>query len=59
MIDANGKNTYAVAVRLCAPTNPDIDWIPLSIPEFRLEARDLTDEDVSKIVSLAHLFQLQ
>ena len=57
--DANGEEFHTLAAQFHAPTDTDIGWIPSSIPEFRSESCNLTDEDISKIASPAHLSPIQ
>ena len=42
-----------------SPNNPDIGWIPSSIPEFRTTADTLSEEELKKIASPIHVSPLQ
>ena len=56
---ANGDEFDTTREHLRVPSNPDIGWIPTSIPEYWQSSRCISDEDVRKITSPDHLSPLQ
>ena len=44
---------------LRSPNNPDIGWIPMSVPTYESSTQYLSEEDVKKITSPTHLSPLQ
>ena len=59
VIAADGKEIITTREHLRAPENPDIGWIPTSVPEYKTAAHNLSDEDIEKIASPIHLSPLQ
>jgi hypothetical protein len=55
----DGKEIETTREFLKSPNNPDIGWIPASVPEFKSTAKCLTDEDIRKISCPHHLSPLQ
>ena len=43
---------------LKSPNNPDVGWIPSSVPEFKSTANSLSEDYVRKMSSLHHLSPL-
>ena len=52
--DANGKIFEVTREHLRCPETPDIGWIPTSKSEYQQSSRELTDNDISKIVLPQH-----
>ena len=59
VIDSNGKEITTTRENLRAPTNPDIGWIPTTLPEYKSSTRCLTDEQIKTLCSPNHLSPLQ
>ena len=57
--DSNGKEITTTRENLRAPTNPDIGWIPTTLPEYKSSTRCLTDEQIKTLCSPNHLSPLQ
>ena len=55
----NGDEFVTKKEYLRSPDNPDIGWIPSSVPEYRMASKELSEEDIQKITSLMHLSPLQ
>jgi hypothetical protein len=56
---SNNDEYITTREHLRPPGNPDIGWIPTSIPEFQSASRDLTEEEIDKITSAIYLSPLQ
>ena len=57
--DNNGKDIATTREHLRSPSNPDIGWIPSSVPEYGSASRCLTDKEVKTLCSPLHLSPLQ
>ena len=55
----NGYNIITTKEHLCSPSNPEVGWIPISVPEYKQSAKTLSEEDIEKISSPKHLSPLQ
>ena len=56
---SDGTEIVTTREHLRAPDNPDIGWIPKSVPEYKSAAHNLSDKEIEKIVSPIHLSPLQ
>ena len=57
--DNNGKDIATTREHLRSPSNPDIGWIPSSVPEYGSASRCLTDKEVKTLCSPLHLSPLR
>ena len=57
--NSNGDDIVTTKEHLRLPTNPDVGWIPSSVPEYKQAAKTLLEEDIEKITSPKHLSPLQ
>ena len=55
----DGKCVETTREHLRSPNNPDIGWIPTSLPTYESAAKHLSEEDIKKITSPTHLSPLQ
>ena len=55
--NSNGKDIITTKEHLRSPSNPDVGWIPSSVPEYRQASKTLSEEDVEKLhlQSICHL----
>ena len=49
VIAANGDKHITTREHLCSPDNPDIGWIPSTVPEYQSAAKELSEEDIESI----------
>ena len=56
---ASEEDIKTTSTYLRSPSNPDIGWIPTSIPEYNSTSRTLSEEEIEKITSPTHLSPLQ
>ncbi len=54
-----GYTIEAMKESLWCPENPDIAWIPSTVPEYRASAADLDEEQLQQIKSPVKLSPLQ
>ena len=59
VMNSNGEDITTAREFLRSPGNPDIGWIPTSVPEYQSRAKEISDEDMTKITSPVHLSPLQ
>ena len=59
VMNSNGEDITTTREFLRSPGNPDIGWIPTSVPEYQSSAKEISDEDMTKITSPVHLSPLQ
>lgn len=55
----NGNHLETTKEHLRAPEQPDIGWIPSSVPDFQTASGHLTEEQIATITSPRHLSPLQ
>ena len=46
--NSNGDDIITNKEHLCSPSNPDVGWIPSSVPEYKQSAKTLSEEDIEK-----------
>jgi len=56
---ASNKDIETTSEHLCSPSNPNIGWIPTSVPEYKTASRTLTEEEIKKLTAPTHLSPLQ
>ena len=49
VIAANGNEHITTREHLRSPDNPDIGWIPSTVPEYQSAAKELSEEDIESI----------
>ena len=59
MTNSNGDNIITTKEHLRSPRNPDVGWIPSSVPKYKQSAKTLSEEDIENITSPKHLSPLQ
>ena len=59
VVQQNNEELLTTKEFLRSPGNPDIGWIPTSVPEYASAANNLTDAEIEQIRSPAHLSPLQ
>ena len=59
MKNSNGDDIITTKENLRSPNNPDVGWIPSSVPEYKKSAKTLSEKDIEKINSPKHLSPLQ
>ena len=59
MSNSNGDDIITTKEHLCSPNNPDVGWIPSSVPEYKHSAKNLSEKYIEKITSPKHLSPLQ
>ena len=57
--NSNGDDIITTKEHLRSPNNPDVGWIPSSVPEYKQSAKTLSEKDIEKITSPKHLSPLQ
>ncbi|KAL7542834.1 hypothetical protein ACHAWF_007261 [Thalassiosira exigua] len=55
----NGDEFVTTREHLRSPSNPDIGWIPSTVPEYKAASLDLSDEEISRVALPVHLSPLQ
>jgi hypothetical protein len=56
---ALNKDIRTTTEHLRSPSNPDIGWIPTSIPEYRSAGRTFTEDEIEDLTASTHLSPLQ
>ena len=56
---SNGDDNITTKEHLSSPNNPDVGWIPSSVPEYKQSAKTLSEKYIEKITSPKHLSPLQ
>ena len=56
---ASDEDIETTSEHLRSPSNPDIGWIPTSVPEYKTASRTLTEEEIEKLTAPTHLSPLQ
>ena len=56
---ASEEDIETTSDHLRSPSNPDIGWIPTSVPEYRSTSKMLTEEEIKNLTSPTHLSPLQ
>ena len=46
--NSNGDDIITTKEHLRPPNNPDIGWIPSSVPEYKQSAKTLSEKDIEK-----------
>ena len=46
--NSNGDDIITTKEHLRLPNNPDVGWIPSSVPEYKLSAKTLSEGDIEK-----------
>ena len=46
--NSNGDDIITTKEHLRSPSNPDVGWIPSSVPEYKQSAKTLSEEDIEK-----------
>ena len=59
VVNSNGEDITTTREFLRSPVNPDIGWIPTSVPEYQSCAKTISDDEMKKISSPVHLSPLQ
>ena len=59
VVSTSGEEITTTREHLRAPENPDISWIPSSVPEYRSTVNLLSQKDIEKLISPIHLSPLQ
>ena len=59
VVSTSGEEITTMREHLRPPENPDISWIPSSVPEYKSTANLLSEEELQKLTSLIHLSPLQ
>ena len=49
MTNINGDDIITTKEHLRLPTNPDVGWIPISVPEYKQSAKTLSEKDIEKL----------
>ena len=57
--NSNGDDIITTKEHLRSPNNPDVGWIPISVPEYKQSAKTLSEKDIEKIKSPKHLSPFQ
>ena len=57
--NSDGEEIITTKEHLRSPSNPDIGWIPSSVPEYKQPGKTLSEEDIKKVTSPRHLSPLQ
>ena len=56
--NSNEDDIITTKELLCLPGNPDVGWIPSSVPKYKQSAKTLSEEDIEKITLPKHLSPL-
>ena len=59
MTNSNGDDIITTKEHLRSPDNPDVGWIPSSVPVYKQSAKTLSEKDIEKTTSPKHLSPLQ
>ena len=59
VVDPAGEKFDTTREHLRSPSNPDVGWIPTSVPEYKSNAKRLSDEEIEAIASPKQLSPLQ
>ena len=46
--NSNGDDIITTKEHLRSPNNPDVGWIPSSVPKYKQSAKTLSEEDIEK-----------
>ena len=57
--NSNGDDIITTKENIFSPNNPDVGWIPISVPEYKQSAKTLSEKDIKTITSPKHLSPLQ
>ena len=57
--NSNGDEMITTRDYLRSPSNPDIGWIPTSVPEYQTSSTRLSEKEIEDITSPIHLSPLQ
>ena len=55
----NGDDIITTKEHLRSPKNPDVGWIPRSVPEYKQSSKTLSEKDIEKITSPKFFSPLQ
>ena len=58
MTNSNADDIITTKEHIRSPNNPDVGWIPSSVPEYKKSAKTLSEKDIEKITSPKHLSPL-
>ncbi len=56
--EKGGDDFVTTREHLHSPNNPDIGWIPSTMPEYRTVAKVLSDREINSITSPKHLLPI-
>ena len=59
MTNSNGDDIITTKKHLRSPNNPDVGWIPSSVPKYKQSAKTISEKDIEKIMSPKNLSPLQ
>ena len=59
VVNSNEDEIVTTREYLRSPSNPDIGWIPTSVPEYQTASTRLSEEEIEEITSPIHLSPIQ